>query len=128
MKETQASMSKPAPPPTRYWLMNAGNGAREWAAWNAEGIATLDGKQLKDKDLRQYKSRGKLQVKSKLGMNDSLACWQFCREMKPGDVIIVKKDSDACDRPRRRYVGLPFRRAETPPPPRPRREVALQNG
>lgn len=53
MKEIQASMSKPVPPPTRYWLMNAGGGASEWAAWNAEGVATIDGKQLKDKDLRQ---------------------------------------------------------------------------
>jgi len=26
-----------------------------------------------------------------LGKHDSLACWQFCREMKPGDVIVVKK-------------------------------------
>lgn len=91
MKEIQASMSKPVPPPTRYWLMNAGGGASEWAAWNAEGVATIDYPEVASDDLRQYESREKLKQLG-LGKFNSLACWQFCREMKPGDVIIVKKD------------------------------------
>ena len=53
MREVHASTWKPAPPPTRYWLMRAGSRASEWAGWNAEGVATIEGKQLKDKDLRQ---------------------------------------------------------------------------
>ena len=91
MKETQASMSKPVSPPTRYWLMSAGGGASEWAAWNAEGVATIDYPEVASDDLRQYESREKLKQLG-LGKFNSLACWQFCREMKPGDVIIVKKD------------------------------------
>jgi len=42
-----------ASPKIRYWLMQAGSGASEWTGWNAEGVATLEGKQPKDKDLRQ---------------------------------------------------------------------------
>ncbi len=91
MKETQASMSKPVSPPTRYWLMSAGGGASEWAAWNAEGVATIDYPEVASDDLRQYESREKLKQLG-LGKFNSLACWQFCREMKPGDVIIVKKN------------------------------------
>ena len=91
MKETQASMSKPVSPPTRYWLMSAGGGASEWAAWNAEGVATIDYPEVASDDLRQYESREKLKQLG-LGKFNSLACWQFCREMKPGDVIIAKKD------------------------------------
>ena len=41
-------------------------------------------------DLRRYESKAQLK-KQGHGMHDALAYWEFCREMKPGDTIFVKK-------------------------------------
>ena len=71
----------------KYWLMAAGKGASEWNTWYEEGIATIDYPETGD--LLQYKSRDALKQPVR-GNNHSLACWQFCREMKRNDVIIVK--------------------------------------
>ena len=74
----------------RYWLMAAGAGASEWNTWCEEGIATIDYPEAGD--LRQYKSRDALKQPVRGGNNHSLACWQFCSEMKRNDVIVVKKN------------------------------------
>ena len=41
-------------------------------------------------DLRRYESKAQLK-KEGHGMHDALAYWEFCRVMKPGDTIFVKK-------------------------------------
>ena len=41
-------------------------------------------------DLRRYESKAQLK-KQGHGMHDALAYWEFCRVMKPGDTIFVKK-------------------------------------
>ena len=74
---------------SRYWLMALGPGARYWDECRREGIACLGWDHLGD--LTEYLSREAMD----LGPNDSLACWQFCRDMEPGDTIFSKLGTTA---------------------------------
>ena len=73
----------------RYWLMALGPGARYWDECRREGIACLGWDRLGD--ITGYESREAMG----LGPNDSLACWQFCHDMKPGDTIFAKLGTTA---------------------------------
>ena len=75
----------PAPTVPRYWLMSLGPNAEKWDECYDEGIACIGWDHLGN--LEQYEDREQMQ----LGRNDSLACWQFSREMKAGDVIFAKQ-------------------------------------
>ncbi len=68
----------------RYWLMALGPGARYWDECRREGIACLGWDHIGD--ITGYESREVID----LGRNDSLACWQFCHDMRPGDTIFAK--------------------------------------
>ena len=73
----------------RYWLMALGPGAKNWDECRREGIACLGWDDLGD--ITEYKSREAIA----LGRNDSLACWQFCHDMEPGDTIFAKLGTTA---------------------------------
>lgn len=90
----------PLPPlsgtPRRYWMLAAGEGARFWDEFKAEGIAAIGWDYLGD--LRQYpdqESIAKAIVAARGGdeypTNDSLACYQFVHEMREGDAILIKR-------------------------------------
>ena len=81
---TQASNAEP-----RYWLMALGPGAKHWDECRREGIACLGWDELGD--ITEYATREALD----LGRNDSLACWQFCHDMEPGDTIFAKLGTTA---------------------------------
>lgn len=72
----------------RYWLMSLGEHARFWDECYREGIACLGWDHLGD--LTQYQSREEIAAQG-LGRNDSLACWEFCKVMKPDDIIFSKR-------------------------------------
>ena len=80
----QQSAVKPNAEP-RYWLMELGRGARYWDECLREGIACLGWDHLGD--ITEYASREDID----LGRNNSLACWQFCHDMKPGHTIFAKR-------------------------------------
>lgn len=73
----------------RYWLMALGRGSEYWDECRREGIACLGWEEVGD--LSEYASREELG----LGRNNSLACWQFCHDMEPGDTIFVKLGTTA---------------------------------
>ena len=73
----------------RYWLMALGPGAKYWDECRRKGIACLGWDRLGD--ITGYVSREAMG----LGPNDSLACWQFCHDMKPGDTIFAKLGTTA---------------------------------
>ena len=87
---SQLNIHKPdsAPAEPRYWLMSLGPKARLWEECYESGIACLGWDHIGN--LRQYDSREEISAEG-LGRNDSLACWEFCRVMKPGDVIFSKR-------------------------------------
>ena len=92
----------PAPDPVdsiqepRYWLYAPGAGAQHWEQFFNEGTMGLGWDDIGD--LTQYHSKKDIQeaLKNRYGFenqhnNDALCLWQFSREMKPGDVVFVKK-------------------------------------
>ena len=79
----------PQPSEPRYWLMSLGPRSRHWEECRREGIACLGWDELGD--LTEYASRAAMD----LGRNDSLACWQFCHDMEPGDTIFAKLGTSA---------------------------------
>lgn len=90
---------KPPPPPQepkKTWEFAPGRGAMHWDAFVRDGVAAIGWNDIPD--LRQYESREEVAraIKETLNpekepINDSLAMWQICHEMKPGDIIIAKK-------------------------------------
>ena len=70
--------------------MALGEESRHWDSCHAAGIACIGWDHLGD--LLQYGSKDELRQQG-LGKHDTLACWEFCRVMKPGDTIVVKKGS-----------------------------------
>lgn len=81
---TQATNTEP-----RYWLMALGRGSEYWDECRRERIACLGWEEVGD--ISGYASRGEID----LGRNNSLACWQFCHDMEPGDTIFVKLGTTA---------------------------------
>ncbi len=72
----------------RYWLMALGEESKLWDSCHAEGVARMGGDDVGD--LRRYENKAALKSQGH-GMHDALAYWEFCRVMKPGDTIFVKK-------------------------------------
>ena len=79
----------------RYWLYAPGEKACKWDDFYKKGIMALGWDNISD--LRNFKTRE--EIKNALREVDgnksetysSLALWQFSKDMKPGDIIIVKK-------------------------------------
>jgi hypothetical protein len=80
----------------RVWAIGAGEGAARWQSFHANGHVAIGWDDLGD--LSQYADRAAVQraLKERYPSdgeptNDALACWQFCREMAPGDEVYVKQ-------------------------------------
>lgn len=78
----------------QVWVMSAGEGARLWPDFQAEDIAAIGPDYLGD--LSGYDTREAIHeaIREHEGGNpvmDSLACWQFAHEMRPGDHLVVKQ-------------------------------------
>ena len=69
----------------RYWVCALGDGSALWPECREGRFACIGWDHLGN--LLDYNAREDLQ----LGMNNSLACWEFSRKMQPGDVVFVKK-------------------------------------
>ena len=74
------------------WLMALGPGSQHWGSFYSEGIAAIGWDDMGN--LLQYQRREELAAKG-LKTNNSLGCWQFSREMQPGDVILVRRGSNS---------------------------------
>lgn len=79
-----------------YWTFSPGENASKWKLCIDEGIMCIGWDALGD--LSQYSSREEMRYEIKKhyptdgnAKNDSLAVWQFAKEMKPGDIVFAKK-------------------------------------
>lgn len=84
------------PTAPRYWLYAAGNGSANWESDYAEGIMAIGWSEMGD--LSDYSSKAEIRtiMRALYGGTSSyqhqvLATWQFANEIKPGDVVFVKK-------------------------------------
>ena len=80
----------------QYWTFSPGENASKWQLCVNEGIMCIGWDALGD--LSQYTSREDMRIDIKKhyptdgnAKNDSLAVWQFSREMNIGDVVFAKK-------------------------------------
>lgn len=80
----------------RYWLYAAGDGSVNWESDYEEGIMAIGWQDMGD--LMAYSSKEEMRRKMKelYGDNGSYknqvhATWQFANELKPGDIVFVKK-------------------------------------
>lgn len=80
----------------RYWLYAPGRGARMWEEFYERGVMGLGWHQLGD--LRGYATKEEMRQRlletrddNTSQTNSARAVWQFANEMKPGDVVFVKR-------------------------------------
>lgn len=80
----------------RYWLYAPGRGACMWDEFYARGVMGLGWYQLGD--LREYATKEEMRQRlletrddNTSQTNSARAVWQFANEIKPGDVVFVKR-------------------------------------
>lgn len=79
------------------WVYAPGEGARKWQECLDENVMLLGWDDMEN--FRDYETRQDIveRLREVYGntenayTNDSLAIWQFCREMRPGDIVYVKR-------------------------------------
>ena len=79
------------------WMYSPGEGARKWQECQDEKVMLLGWDDMEN--FRDYETRQDIveRLREVYGntenayTNDSLAIWQFCREMRPGDIVYVKR-------------------------------------
>ena len=81
---------------TRYWLYAPGRGACMWEEFYERGVMALSWGDLGDLSVCASKEdvrKRMLETYPDYGRqtNDIHAAWQFAKEMKPGDIVFVKK-------------------------------------
>ena len=80
----------------RFWMYAPGEGASQWDSFYREGVIGLGWDMLGD--LTQYKTQNEIEKAlqelkntQERKWNDARANYEFCRVMKPGDIVIAKK-------------------------------------
>ena len=80
----------------RYWIYSPGPNAFKWDEYYSKGIMGIGWSEIGD--IAQYKSKNEIKTALKASLDptrpytmDAHALWQFAYEMKPGDVVFVKK-------------------------------------
>lgn len=79
----------------RFWTYSPGENASGWEEFYKDGIMAIGWKKLGD--LSAYKSKEEIQEKmvelygKGSHMNDALACWQFVKELRRGDIVFAKR-------------------------------------
>lgn len=81
---------------TRFWLYTPGEAASMWDEFYHKGIMAIGWGELGD--LHLFASKKEIQCRMKdiynptlSYINSAFATWQFANEMKPGDIVFVKK-------------------------------------
>lgn len=84
------------PRSVHYWLISPGAEAARWGEFYRDGVVGLGWSDIGS--ITQYETREDITDVLKdtydggtTQKNNSLALWQFCHEMRPGDIIYAKK-------------------------------------
>ncbi|MBQ9798901.1 MAG: AAA family ATPase [Thermoguttaceae bacterium] len=82
--------------PVRYWIYAPGENAENWENDLAQGTMAIGWDELGDLLAFGSKEEMRDKMKSLYGVensyrNQALTTWQFANEMKPGDVVFVKR-------------------------------------
>lgn len=81
--------------PVHYWIYAPGSSASRWAAFREKGIMGIGWPELGN--LQDYPDQESMRkgIQEEAGKetsfkNDTLATWEFSREMQPGDIVYAK--------------------------------------
>ena len=82
-----------------YWIYSPGDGAAFWDEFYNAGIMGIGWDKIGDLSVYNSKDEMKQAMKEKIDpsrpyKNAAHATWQFANEMKPGDIVFVKKGMD----------------------------------
>ena len=86
-KKTEISDNEYRP---NIWIMSMGEGSYMWETFFMDGIAAIDWHNVDTGDLSRYKTKEDMSILG-LQMNATLCLWQFSKEIKSGDIVLVKK-------------------------------------
>ena len=79
----------------KAWALSAGEGGRLWSSFQSDGVAAVGWDEIGDASEYADKESIHRALIDTYGfnnpLNDSLAVWQFCNEVKPGDVVLLKQ-------------------------------------
>ncbi len=94
-KETSA-LADDVAETVHYWIYSPGDNACKWQEFYDEGIMAIGWNSIGDLSSFKSKDAMKRAMKKEYGSqhtykNDAHATWQFANEIKPGDVVFVKK-------------------------------------
>lgn len=94
-REDSGPVVLPTPAAKGIWLIAPGENARLWEEFKKEGIAAIGWDSLGD--LRRYHSKREIEDalhaerdSDARPRNNALACWDFLKEIKVGDLILAK--------------------------------------
>ena len=97
LKGEKAKPAASSPVSVRYWLFAPGVNASNWERCQKDGIACIGWEEIGDLSKFDTLDAVREEMKAKYGdassnyKNDGLATWEFCHEIKPGDIIYAKQ-------------------------------------
>lgn len=95
-KNTSSALADDDVDSTRYWIYSPGDNACKWDEFYNAGIMAIGWHEIGDLSVFTSKDEMKQKLKETRGQqysykNAAHATWQFANDIKPGDVIFVKK-------------------------------------
>ena len=81
----------------RYWIFAPGENASKWERCQEDGIACIGWEEIGDLSMYESLDAMRTAMKNQFGdassnyKNAGLATWDFCREMKVGDIVYAKQ-------------------------------------
>ena len=95
-KNTSSALADDDVDSTRYWIYSPGDNACKWDEFHKAGIMAIGWHEIGDLSVFSSKDEMKQKLKETRGQqysykNAAHATWQFANDIKPGDVVFVKK-------------------------------------
>ena len=95
-KNTSSALADDDVDSTRYWIYSPGDNACKWDEFYKAGIMAIGWHEIGDLSVFSSKDEMKQKLKETRGQqysykNAAHATWQFANDIKPGDVVFVKK-------------------------------------
>ena len=94
--ESEDTITEETEDSIRYWIYSPGENSYKWDEYYKNGVMGIGWGEIGDLSLFKSKNEMRLAITEKVdpttsNKNAAHATWQFVNEMKPGDIVFVKK-------------------------------------